>query len=787
MKFLYQYLFLSSLMFYSLSASEVYLDELNLKNMTTSWGEVQKNKSISKSTLKINGQSFKRGVGTHADSVLNIKLNGATRFKSFVGLDESQLGHHGSVEFKILGDGQELFSSGLMKADTKAKEVDLDLTAYKTLELRVSSGGDGISNDHANWANTRFEYEGKAPETLPFFWPVSSLKEKHVLQSPNQDLGFELLLDENGLLSYQVSRSGQILLPAAPLGFQLNLKNYGQEVSVKLLENYKINESYHWHGVHNPAINHCYGYKYEVFTKDNLASFILDVRVFDDGVAFKYQANIAGSLTMSKDYTGFAFPLGTKLWATLGNEERHIIRRKVAKGHKTFPANPFFPLTAQLPDNSYVALMESNRVTGAIRTVKDLGSGQFRVRLEGHNRQKDKFESSWRVIKIAKDLNALINNDMVHNLAEAPDKKLFPKAAQTSWIQSGKVAWSWMCSGGAKGVNVPNQKIFVDSAAKMKYDYVLVDEGWRHWELNGQNTCGVINCKKTHGDDAWLAMKGLIEYAKSKGVDIWVWKAFDDRRNIEGIKDPVKRREFFKRCKDLGVRGIKLDFFPAPNQEVVQWQLGALKDAAEMQLMVNFHGCAIPAGEARTWPNEMTREAIYGLENGGRGYINQVTLLPYNRFLAGHADFTPVYLTKGGASVVSHLATVALFESPGVHFCEHPENIYKLGPEVSKLFIDIPETWDETIVLPQSKIGEFVAYARRKGNDWYLAAVASKDTNLSVSLDFLKAATNYKMTELREGKDPLRDVKVNKKEVSSSSSINVTIKRGHAYLAQIVQ
>ncbi|MGB9601588.1 MAG: NPCBM/NEW2 domain-containing protein, partial [Limisphaerales bacterium] len=144
----------------------IYLDSLDLSKMRQGWGKPQVNRSIRETQLSIAGQKFERGVGTHSKSVFWLNLAGETeRFISRVGVDDAA-GGNPSIVFKIFGDGKKLFDSGLMKLGDKPKEVDISLDGIKTLLLLVEDGGDGISFDHADWADARFIVRGKKPEPI---------------------------------------------------------------------------------------------------------------------------------------------------------------------------------------------------------------------------------------------------------------------------------------------------------------------------------------------------------------------------------------------------------------------------------------------------------------------------------------------------------------------------------------------------------------------------------------------------------------------------------------------
>jgi alpha-glucosidase len=363
----------------------------------------------------------------------------------------------------------------------------------------------------------------------------------------------------------------------------------------------------------------------------------------------------------------------------------------------------------------------------------------------------------------------MVNCDIITNVSPACDPKLFPAGVNTDWIKPGKSVWSWLAD--SRAITLDNMKHFTDLAAQLGFEYNLVDEGWGNWNDGGR--------------DKWDMMKELVDYSAKKGVKIWVWKAYPDRNVIEGINTPEKRQAFFKKCKAIGIAGLKVDFFDSEAQEIVAFYQNALKDAAEYQLMMDFHGANKPTGENRTWPNELTREAIRGLENQPPWAPGNTTL-PFTRFLAGPADFTPVNFGKhlGEVSWAHHTATMIVFTSPLMCLGADPQSI--LDNPCKQIIQSIPPTWDETIVLPQSKIGELALYARRKGNTWYLAALngLNESKTISVKLAFLKKG-KYAVALLKD--DPKTQAGVIQEEtnVSSGQSIEIVMNAFGGFVAAI--
>jgi alpha-glucosidase len=348
---------------------------------------------------------------------------------------------------------------------------------------------------------------------------------------------------------------------------------------------------------------------------------------------------------------------------------------------------------------------------------------------EGENgfHSKGPLVTPWRVILYAKDLNSLVNNHIIENLNPQPDKALF---ADRSYIQPGKSVWSWITRK-ENYMQPAEEKKFIDAAANLHFQYTLLDEGW-----------------ETTWPHKWQQLQELSQYARNKNVKIWVWKHSKD------LRDSLQREAFLDSVANAGAAGIKTDFMNSEAEGLIDFETALLKVAARKKLMVNFHGCQAPTGESKTYPNEMTREGIRGMElNIMKEPIPawHNAALPFTRFICGHGDYTPGFFSKKGATTYTHqLALLYLFNSPFQCIAESPVTLLndpKYAP-VLPLLRSLPVTWDETIVLPGSAIGQLAAFARRKGNDWYVAVINGSDSAVDFSFlpSFLQKGAGYKAT-----------------------------------------
>ena len=579
------------------------------------------------------------------------------------------------------------------------------------------------------------------------------------ITSPNGEIVMSVTTS-GGVVKYTVNYRKMPVVEASRLGLVINGKLSGETASTGKVQRYKENKTYSYRGVHSKAVNNYNGAKIAIASGQS--PFTIDARVFNDGVAFRYIVDNAGAAIVEKDTTAFVLPAGSIVWSQ--NNIRYYEGRYTGKNieavKKDELAGP--PVTIGLPGNAgYAAITEGGLTDFGGMSLRANGNNGFTANLTGITKKNSIIETSWRIIVIGKDLNTLVNCDIVANVSSAYNPVLFPQGYNTSWLKPGRSVWSWLAVN--RSVTLPNMKKFSDLAAQLGFEYNLVDEGWGNWK----DTLRKI--------DHWAMMKELVDYSATKGVKVWVWKAYPDRGGIPGIKDPEKRKEFFKKCNELGIVGLKVDFFDSESQEIINFYQAALKDAAEYHLMMNFHGANKPTGEARTWPNEMTREAVRGFENQPP-WAPGSTIFPFTRYLAGHADFTPVHFGNrmGEVSWAHHVASLVVYTSPFLCVGADPQSI--LDNPSKEMIQSVPPIWDETIVLPPSKIGDLTLYARRNGTTWFVAAMngVHEPKTVNVNLSFLKKG-NYKLSLMKDDKDKQANAIFENAAVTSKSPLTITL------------
>jgi alpha-glucosidase len=277
-------------------------------------------------------------------------------------------------------------------------------------------------------------------------------------------------------------------------------------------------------------------------------------------------------------------------------------------------------------------------------------------------------------------------------------------------------------------------------------------------------------------------MREAVEFSRQHKIGLLFWKHSRD------LRTPESRKEFFDLCQRIGVVGAKIDFFDHEAKETIDLYQTLLRESAERKLIVNFHGANKPAGEARTWPNEMTREGIYGLEHRRTAAWAPVNAtLPFTRMLAGHADYTPVIFgeRRKETSWAHQIASAAIFTSPLLIYGAHPKNI--LANPAVDIIKSIPSVWDETIALPQSEIGELAAFARRSGSMWFLAIMnGATARTVKIRLAFL-GRDKYQATLARDWKDEAAAITIGNASIGRNDSLTIELRAGGGFIGRFVK
>lgn len=607
-------------------------------------------------------------------------------------------------------------------------------------------------------------------------------------------------------LSFRVFYKGKEVIGESPLGLTVDNQAIGKNVRIKAV---------------TPG-GQTVGSNSQTYTigKPDGAVYYLDTREYDDGIALRYRIPTSTDVCIYEEATSFTFPSRTRIWYASGpfqygwlQEYQDRLTDSIA-GELLAP-----PATFLTPDGVYAALTEANLFNFHGAVLLGTGPGQVKfsyVENKGHletgvitglppakywhevvrnipwiaspAKGAGEIVTPWRVLMLSDDLNGLVNNKIVAQVSDKPDKTLFPDGADTDWIKPGKATFTWLVEGGIERLSVANHKKYVDGCAELGIESVVVDDGWELWQHTE---------KEANGRTKWEMMKDLVDYAAKKGVDIWVWRASSPRsgnRSDIGLVDPAERMAFMAKCAEVGVKGLKIDFFHTENAFTVNLMENILKDAAKEKLMVIFHGVNKPTGDSYTYPNLLAKEAVRGLETvGGETswapgppwpYHN--TVLPFTRWLVGAADYTPMNFRAfcpPSTTFAHQLSSIYMFTSPMLIFAADMEDMLS---SPGRSFIEsVPVTWDETVVLPESVIGKLAALARRKGDVWYLTVLNGEDPALfDAKLDFLPKG-KYKVEIAADTPGNRKQIEVKETTLRSGQKMKEHLMSGGGFVARI--
>ncbi|WP_207515631.1 glycoside hydrolase family 97 protein [Longitalea luteola] len=544
-----------------------------------------------------------------------------------------------------------------------------------------------------------------------------------LLQSPNRQLAVTVSLN-NGKLMYALKAGTKMLLSPAPLGIQLQTRTIGMNGKrLALHRRYTVNETRSSRLNNSRAVNHYNGYCITV--QQNDITDTIEFRLFDQGCAFRYLPVIPASTKVQQELTSFTLPAHAGVWYFERNSDWKLksyaglwMRTDVSQLPAVSGQGPIQgkPLVITLPSDKYMVLTEAALHDYSGMRLKAVGNNTLQVNFTEAAAGFPVSPGSrtpWRVILYATGLNELVNNTVIENLNPLPDRALF---ADKAYIKPGKAVWSWITRN-EHYLDPAEEKQFIDAANALHFDYTLIDDGW-----------------ETIWKNKWQTLQQLCDYARKKQVGVWVWK------HSKEILDPQQRDRFLDSIRLAGAVGLKTDFMNSEARSLIDFEIGLLKAAAQRKLMVVFHGCQAPTGESVTYPNEMSREGIRGME---LNIMNEPipawhnAALPFTRFLCGHGDYTPGFFTKRAQTTNTHqLALLYLFNSPFQCLAENPGTLLHdpIYAPILPLLRTLPVTWDETRVLPGSSIGALAAFARRKGKDWYVAVINGTDSAITYTL-----------------------------------------------------
>lgn len=460
---------------------------------------------------------------------------------------------------------------------------------------------------------------------------------------------------------------------------------------------------------------------------------LLTVRAYNDGIAFRYERDLkSDSVEVTEELTAYKLGDNTLRWLqhfTPCYENPFPLQTSgFEKGQWGYPAllcqgDSWALITEAGMDRGYCATKLSNERQADTYKLTfpaesdGCGVGAVRPVVKG------RWQSPWRVV-IAGSLADIAESTLVDDVSRPAS------GTDWSWVKPGRAAWVyWSHNRGSKDYKLVCS--FIDLAKQMGWEYVLID-----WEWDVMGNGGKL-------EDA-------LAYAREKEVKVWLWYNSGGPHNgvPGGPRDRLLTHESrvreFEWLRGLGVVGIKIDFFESDKQQMMNYYIDILEDAADAHMMINFHGCTLPRGWSRTYPHLMSMEAIFGAEqynNGGLMTIHGAewnTVFPFTRNVVGPMDYTPVTFTDSQhphtTTNTHELALSIVFENGIQHMADRPEGYLTQNDEVRSFLSQVPVSWDDTRLI-SGYPGDHIILARRKGDIWYIAGLNGTDQERTFSFD----------------------------------------------------
>ena len=589
-----------------------------------------------------------------------------------------------------------------------------------------------------------------------------------VLGSPDGKLSVRLEQTPDSRILYSVEYDGKTMLSPSPLGLVAQDCDYSKLVYTGE-ERKAVKVDYRLDRIKTSHVSHD-AVRYMTHFKTPEGRLLdIEWHLSDNDVAFRYSIprdTDTGSIRVMREETCFDFPEGTTTylcpqsdamigWKRTKPSYEEYYRNAASLGEKSEFGHGFtFPCLFNTP-GGWVLVSETgvdSRYCGSRLDDYAEGSG-YRVAFpmpeenNGNGTVEPAFAlpgcTPWRTITVGTDLAPIVETTIAFDVVE-------PRFESTRSYEFGKSTWSWIVWQDAS-CNYDDQKTYIDFASELGYPYCLIDAFW------DQNI----------GRDR---IEELSRYARSKGVSLFLWYASSGWWNdisqspVHIMSDPIARKKEMRWLESIGVKGIKVDFFGGDKQETMRIYESILSDADDCGIMVIFHGCTLPRGWERMYPNYVGSEAVRASENLVFSQYEcdieavNATLHPFIRNSVGCMEFGGTFLNKrlnrangqpdargriGGTerktSDAFQLATAVLFQNPIQNFALTPNNLEDAPAAAIEFMREVPTTWDETRYIAGTPSKDAVI-ARRCGSIWYVGAVNAVDETLELDVDGIVAA-----------------------------------------------
>lgn len=583
-----------------------------------------------------------------------------------------------------------------------------------------------------------------------------------IVKGPDGNLQVAVTCTEAGKAVYSVSYKGKQMLENSPLGMNTNVGDFAQGLKLTGHEVSKIDDRYSLERIKTSQVHYRANELNCFFDNARGQKMQVTFRVSDNDVAFRYtlpRQGDTGSVRVMSECTGFAFPDKTTTflcpqsdamigWKRSKPSYEEEYKPDAPLGERSHYGHGYtFPCLFRVGEDGWVLVSETGVDSRYCAShLSDAANGVYTVAFpmpeenNGNGTVEPAFalpgSTPWRTITVGETLKPVVETTV-------PWDVVTPRYTTKHDYKPGRSTWSWIVWQD-DSMNYDDQVRYIDLAADMGYEYILIDAGWDQ-------------------QIGYERMAQLIKYARSKQVDVFLWYSSSGYWNdivqspTNRMDNSIIRKQEMNWLQSQGVKGIKVDFFGGDKQETIRLYEEILSDADDHGLMVIFHGCTLPRGWERMYPNYVGSEAVLASENMifSQHFCDNeafnATLHPFIRNTVGCMEFGGVFLNKrlnrgndGGTTRrttdIFQLATAVLFQNPIQNFALTPNNLADAPALCIDFMKQVPTTWDETCFI-DGYPGRYVVLARRHGNIWYIAAAnaTAEPLKLKLSLPMLPA------------------------------------------------
>jgi alpha-glucosidase len=648
----------------------------------------------------------------------------------------------------------------------------------------------------------------------------ASAQKKFEIKSPNGILKIEIAVDKT--IDYSMSHENDILLHPSSISLETNQGIFGQNAKIEKTETLSVSQSIASPFYKRETIQD----NYNELTLKFKENFNLIFRAYNKGMAYRFVSTGKEDFVVKNEETGFNLGENRKAYIPYVRKTGSFEEQFFNTFENTYEYQAindwrtdqlaFLPILIEAGNGKKICITESDLANypgmyllnseknGVLKSVfapypkrTAQGSHDKSLTVGGHNQivvEREPFIAKcrgkqsfpWRVIVVSENDKDLIDNDLVYQLAEPS------RLTDISWIKPGKVAWEWWHDWNISGVdfktgvNTETYQYYIDFASKNKIEYVILDEGW--YDKIKASVFAVVPS---------LDLKALINYASERNVGLILWMGYY-----------VFNKDLEAACRhysEMRIKGFKLDAIGRDDQMTNEFYYKSAALAAQYQLIVDFHGGAKPAGINRTYPNVLNVEGVHGLEqlknkNYDCDMVTYDVTFPFIRMVAGSVDYTQGAMRNGTKanyrSVWSEpmsqgtrcrqLAEYVIFESPLNMLCDSPTN-YTNEPECTAFITAIPTVWENTLAI-DGKVGQYVALARKQGDDWYVGALTDwNERSLELDLSFLGEG-DFQAEVFKDGPNANRiasDFVKEKMDIPSCKKMKIEMASGGGYAMRI--